>query len=268
MNNAVQHLKNIEKEKGVTVLYACEAGSRAWGFASKDSDYDVRFIYCRTPEFYMHSNITPKKDTIEKPNMPGDFDVCGWDLAKAYRLLLKGNPPLFEWIHSPIQYIAWDDVLTKKWIKDELIRVSNKYWSPKSTYYHYYNMARRNWKEYLQGDSVRTKKYLYVLRPLLAVRWVQEHSTVPPVQWTDLWSGVDTHNTEFRSQVNELIGEKISGMEDDYGPRRAVISDWIEAEMSALESLNLESAKISPEAIHNSFTAILGSIYNWEGGEI
>ena len=48
-NEVFQRVRNalaqVEAERNVRVLFACESGSRAWGFASRDSDYDVRFLY-------------------------------------------------------------------------------------------------------------------------------------------------------------------------------------------------------------------------------
>jgi hypothetical protein len=37
----LQKLSEIEQSEDVKILYACESGSRAWGFASPDSDFDV-----------------------------------------------------------------------------------------------------------------------------------------------------------------------------------------------------------------------------------
>jgi predicted nucleotidyltransferase len=97
----LEQLEQIEQEEQVTILYACESGSRAWGFPSQDSDYDVRFIYLHKPEWYL--SIYDKRDVIERPinNM---LDINGWDLRKALNLFRKSNPPLLEWLQSPIQY--------------------------------------------------------------------------------------------------------------------------------------------------------------------
>ena len=46
-------LRQIGQEENVTLLHAVESGSRAWGFPSPDSDYDVRFIYYRPLSFYL-----------------------------------------------------------------------------------------------------------------------------------------------------------------------------------------------------------------------
>jgi len=96
-------LQRIEQEEGVKIIYACESGSRAWGFPSKDSDYDVRFIYIRPVEWYL--SIFEKRDVIERPIISDMLDINGWDLKKALNLFRKSNPPLLEWLQSPIVYL-------------------------------------------------------------------------------------------------------------------------------------------------------------------
>lgn len=75
----LEELKRIEREEGVRILYACESGSRAWGFPSRDSDYDVRFLYIRPVEWYL--SIFDKRDVIERP-ISDRLDINGWDLKK------------------------------------------------------------------------------------------------------------------------------------------------------------------------------------------
>lgn len=95
-------LDAIQASENVCIVYACESGSRAWGFPSADSDYDVRFIYVRPVEWYL--SIDDKRDVIECPVEDG-LDINGWDLRKALRLSRKSNPPLLEWLGSPIVYL-------------------------------------------------------------------------------------------------------------------------------------------------------------------
>ena len=96
-------IDEIEQSENVTVLYACESGSRAWGFHSQDSDYDVRFIYAHPPDWYLSVDLEKKRDVIERPILD-DLDVSGWDLRKSLQLFRKSNPPLLEWLDSPIVY--------------------------------------------------------------------------------------------------------------------------------------------------------------------
>lgn len=168
-------LKEIEAKYDVKILLAVESGSRAWGFASPDSDYDVRFIYVHRPTWY--GTIFPGKDTIEIMDKENNLDFSGWDLRKALGLLYKGNPPLLEWLKSPIVYQSMPEAVS------ELKTLSSGYYDVKSAIYHYIHMAYGNWKSYINDrNPVLTKKYLYIIRPLLACKWVEVHGTFPPME--------------------------------------------------------------------------------------
>ena len=102
MKRRIEHeLNEIEKNYKVKLIYACESGSRAWDFASEDSDYDVRFIYVHPKDWYL--TIANKKDVTEIP-FDGVLDINGWDIKKSLKLLRKSNSPLLEWLSSPIRY--------------------------------------------------------------------------------------------------------------------------------------------------------------------
>ena len=172
----VQRLKEIERENNVKILLAAESGSRAWGIASSDSDYDVRFIYARKMKDYLR--LEDMRDVIELP-ISDELDINGWDLKKSLRLLYGSNPTLFEWLSSPIVYMKtpfYDR------LKDNML----KYFSQKKCLYHYLNMAERNCREHLNSDTVKAKKYFYVLRPVLACRWILDRHTPPPMLFCDL----------------------------------------------------------------------------------
>ncbi len=163
MEQAIKaNLAEIEARENVRIVYACESGSRAWGFPSADSDYDVRFIYLHPLEWYL--TIADKRDVIEEP-ITGLLDVNGWDLRKTLQLFRKSNPPLFEWLNSPIVY------LEKYSVASRLRSLLAVYYSPRACAYHYLQMARGNFREYLQGDQVWVKKYFYALRAVMAVNW-------------------------------------------------------------------------------------------------
>ena len=143
----------IERTEGVRLLYACESGSRAWGFASTDSDYDVRFLYLRPREWYLSIDVERRRDVIERP-IDGLLDINGWDLRKALGLFRKSNPPLLEWLHSPIVY------LDRHGVAERLRALLEQYYSPTACFHHYYHMAKGNYREYLKGEEVKLKKYL------------------------------------------------------------------------------------------------------------
>lgn len=169
-------LREIEEKENVRILCAVESGSRAWGFASPDSDYDVRFIYLRTPEDYLL--LKPKRDVIEW-QLDETLDINGWDISKTLKLLYRANPTVFEWLHSPIVYRESPEL-------DSLRLLSQRYFSPRKNLYHYWHMAEQAYKTHLQTDRVRIKKYFYVLRPILCAKWVIERKSIPPVPFSEL----------------------------------------------------------------------------------
>ncbi len=227
INRIKQQLLNLEREEVVRIIYACESGSRAWGFPSKDSDYDVRFLYVHPPDWYLSVDLEDKNDVIEWP-LDGLLDLSGWDLRKALRLLRKSNPPLLEWLNSPIIYLEGHAV------GDRLRGLLPEYYSPTACLYHYLHMARGNYKEYLRGETVWIKKYFYVLRPLLAIRWIEAGRGVVPMEFETLLAAVDGEQ-DFKLAVSGLLERKIKGEELDRGPRLPEISDFIDREMGRLD---------------------------------
>ena len=227
----VRQLKALEATEGITVLYACESGSRAWGFASADSDYDVRFIYVRPPEWYL--SIRERKDTIERP-LTNWVDLAGWDLIKALRLFQKSNPPLMEWLFSPTVYVERGGTAAA------LRRLADAHYSPTAAAYHYLHMARGNYRDYLQGETVRLKKYLYVLRPLLAVMWLEAGRGRMPVQFETLFRELPL-DKELRLEIyNKLILPKWRGGELGKGPALPLVSRFIQIELKRREESRFE----------------------------
>lgn len=227
-------LTDIEGEHDVTILYACESGSRAWGFASPDSDYDVRFIYLHRTSWYL--TITPERDVIERP-LSDQLDLSGWDLTKALELFRRSNPPLLEWIQSPIVYRSASGLI------DELRLLLPHYYSPISCLHHYLHMAAGNMREYLKGEEVWTKKYFYVLRPVLACLWIEQGRGVVPTEFQKL---VDATVTDpvLRREIDALLELKQQGAELRQGPRNDTISAFVEhqiARMNAAESATAET---------------------------
>lgn len=169
-------LREIEQREEGRILLAVESGSRAWGFASPDSDYDVRFIYVRPEKAYLR--LDRARDVIEVP-INDELDINGWDIDKTLRLLHKSNPTVFEWFSSPIIYQT-------SAFADQFRPIMQKYFSSKAGLWHYLHMAEGNYRDYLRGEMVRAKKYFYVLRPILACKWILEKGTPPPMLFTDL----------------------------------------------------------------------------------
>jgi len=220
-------LEEIEIENDVHVVFACESGSRAWGFASDDSDYDVRFIYVNRPEWYL--SINNRRDVIELP-IENDLDINGWDLKKALNLFRKSNPPLIEWLGSPIVYQEVTPIAS--WMRDLL----PTYYSPQSCIYHYLHMAKRNFREYLRRKIVLRKKYLYVIRPIVSILWTERDMGISP---TIFQTAVDAviDDSIVREAINHLLDDKRSGKEMGYGPIIPELNNFITKELNRLAGM-------------------------------
>lgn len=248
-------LDTIARERDVRVLYACESGSRAWGFPSQDSDYDVRFIYVQRRDWYLAINLEHRRDVIESP-ITDQLDLQGWDLRKALQLLRKSNPPLLEWLNSPIIY--WDAF----GVAARLRVVLPAYYSPVACRYHYLHMARGNFRDYLQGEIVWVKKYFYVLRPLLAVRWIEAGQGVVPVEFATL---VDTMvpDTEVQQAIYALLQRKLAGEELDREPYIPILSQFIEQELARIEATTVapDHSNTDTERLSDLFRETLEQVW-------
>lgn len=178
-NDILARLRHAETEYGVRVLLAVESGSRAWGFASPNSDYDARFIYVHPRDWYLSVGLEEQRDVIEYP-IVDDIDINGWDLRKALHLFWKSNPAFMEWIQSPIVYREEGSFATLAREAMEAV------YSCQKGIYHYRSMAKTNYRGYLRAELVPLKKYFYVLRPLLAVRWLERFQQAAPIEFEKL----------------------------------------------------------------------------------
>lgn len=192
-----QKLRELEQQHQVRILYACESGSRAWGFASPDSDYDVRFIYAHPQNKYL--GISEIRDVIEVP-VNEVLDINGWDLRKALGLFRKSNAPLYEWLQSPVVYRADEQFAA------EMRSMMSGYFSLRAGFHHYFSMARNAFENDLQGEQVRIKKYFYALRPLLAAQWIIEKQTVPPMEFAPLRTIIA--DAAVQQGIDELLERK------------------------------------------------------------
>jgi len=226
MKNVIEEkLKEIEERENIKILHCVESGSRAWGFASPDSDYDVRFVYARPKDFYLRLEKT--RDVIEW-QLDDTLDINGWDVQKALRLLYKSNPTLFEWNASPIVYKT-----TEEW--RNISSLIDKFFVAKSGLYHYLIMAKRNYREYLKGENVRLKKYFYVLRPLLACKWILGEGTPPPMLFKTL---MDKYlDEEIKPDVEKLLDLKMNAPEIAEGKRFDRVNAYIDRTFLKMEEI-------------------------------
>lgn len=221
----IQELDKIEKKHTVRIILAIESGSRAWGFPSNDSDYDVRFIYVNNPEWYL--TIGNKRDVIELP-VDQILDINGWDLKKALQLLRKSNSPLMEWLSSPIKYRVLPHAYEK------LSGLSRLAFLPETSCHHYLSMARKS-VEKLNGDKkAKLKTYMYAIRPMLCCEWIIQHLSQPPMHISDLLTELDVDKS-FKDNVNELIDIKKGHSEKYRLERSELLDSYIDNKLATLQ---------------------------------
>lgn len=199
-NEICHRLAGVEATENVRLLLAIESGSRAWGFPSPDSDFDVRFIYVRTRDWYL--GLEPGRDVIEQP-IADDIDLNGWDVRKALRLILNSNAVVCEWLASPIRYAPDDPKMP------ELTNIVRSIFNPRGIAHHYANLGKNAAGRWLGGsEDVPVKRYFYALRPALAIRALRHDSTqMPPMNLQDLMD-VSAISSECRVMINELVEAK------------------------------------------------------------
>lgn len=207
-------LTTIEQNKNVKILYACETGSRAWGFPSPDSDYDIRFIYRHEKDWYL--SLSNQKDTIEI--MDGELDITGWDLKKSLLLMKKSNASLIERFQSPIVYYNDD------YFKGEFEKLIKSYYSPTAVFFHHYSLAQKFWEDLKDKDEVKLKSYFYLIRSLLSCNWIIKDKSVLPMHIEGLMTMIDEAR---KDKLRELIKLKAGVGEKYMHPKDIEMNKWI-----------------------------------------
>lgn len=240
----INKLKEIEKKEHVKIIYAIESGSRAWGFESMDSDYDVRFIYVREKEDYLC--LDEKSDVIELP-IDEVFDISGWDIKKALRLLYKSNPSLLEWFASPIVYKEKEE---SSYIKE----VIPLYFSPKKLYCHHKRMAKSHLK-YMNKEKVPVKKYLYILRCILSNQYIIHNKKQPPIEIERL---IECElPSELREDLYELLMIKKSSDEKQYVDHISSLDEFILTNLQERDISSLMDGETSWEPLNEVYRKVI-----------
>ncbi|MGE7776454.1 nucleotidyltransferase domain-containing protein [Chitinophaga sp. NPDC101104] len=193
-------LQSLVAAHQVKILFACESGSRAWGFPSPDSDYDARFIYVQKPEAYL--SLSDAKEQLSLP-LTGELDICGWDLRKALRLLYKSNCTPFEWLQSPVVYME------QKGFRESMTDLLPLYFNGRRQVHHYLGIAQGALAT-MQGKQIGVKKLFYVLRPLLAANWIATIGEYPPMTLQPL---LELAPASIQRMVNDLMRWKTEAVE-------------------------------------------------------
>jgi uncharacterized protein len=249
-------LEEVERTRGVKVVYACESGSRAWNFASPDSDFDVRFLYLDSMAW--HLSLRPrKKDTIDIP-VDGLLDFHGWEVGKFLQLLASGNAAAMEWLQSPIVYRQ------NSVFMDAILPVAKKVFPIWKAFDHYRHMAKLNYRQSIKDEAApKLKKYFYVLRPILAAFWViafeartyrvPRYHTYPPVSFRKLvdevfgWRGndgavlADPFNPGVYEVIQDLLKLKTAEVEISTIARSPTLDAFIEKCLELLHDKQFDS---------------------------
>ncbi|MBC6610107.1 nucleotidyltransferase domain-containing protein [Hymenobacter sp. BT507] len=215
-------LHQLEVTHGIRILYACESGSRAWGFPSPDADYDVRFLYSHPPDWYLTLDAGP--DTLDFP-VDDELDLAGWELRKALKLLRGGNAAFFEWLQSPVIYRE------AAGFREALGPLLPACWNPRAGLHHYLGLMRRGLTDDLTTEHVRLKRLFYALRSTLAAHWIRQRpAEVPPMEFRVLRELLPT---ELHGTVDELLVRKATADEKTTVPRPTALVEYLQTEYEA-----------------------------------
>ncbi len=211
-NKIIKICKDIEKNYKVKIIFAVESGSRSWGMSSKNSDYDVRFVFCRKREDYLKLS-RPKEIIAVCEHMP-EIDVLGFDIYKFCKMLSTSNPTCIEWLLSEITYYGKIPDVLKKYIIKNHRKIA--------LFHHYKSMCKQNYYKYLNSKRLVTyKKYLYCMRGLVNSLWVKHTEELPPINFNDTLKIFESEYMKqfFDSYMNEklqrIIALKKKGKEED-----------------------------------------------------
>ena len=218
----IKKLQQFEYEREINILYACESGSRAWGFPSPNSDWDVRFIYVYPQEKYL--GISEPQDNINLDIDENLLDFSAWELRKTLRLIRTSNVSPMEWSNSPITYLDKDGFQAK------LQALTKANFIPKAAVSHYLGLCKKTWKVHLQESRVNLKKYFYALRPLLCAMWILKYETTPPLVFKNLFILLEDQ-PEVLAAIEQLLKQKETANESEMIRAVPVLQAFIRAEL-------------------------------------
>ncbi len=246
VDSIITYLKEIEASEDIEILLACETGSRAWGFPSPDSDYDVRLIYKHELNWYLR--LSERKDTIERMLDDREIDISGWDLRKSLRLLQKSNPPLLERIQSPIVYRANEPFVS------ELNVIASQFYSRIANMHHYLSMAKKGIDEISGTEKYRLKKFFYTIRAAVACKWIVERNDIPPIVFQEMLNGLEIQ-PDIVQRIDELVSLKATKNESYLHSGENDLMKFISRciELGETNSKSLPSAKGDLEVLNTFF---------------
>jgi len=218
-------ITQLENDNNIRILFACESGSRAWGFPSPDSDYDVRFVYAHPEDWYL--SITEKQDVVELP-VNEVLDINGWDLRKAIRLAAKSNAVIFEWIQSPVVYQQAPEFVAR------FNSIAPECFSPIAAMHHYLSQAKKKYEECVSDEQVKLKRYMYCLRAVLSGLWIANRKTIPPMELIYLLD--EMPDAGLKAKVASLISLKATQAESYVHPHEILLEQFLADSIAVCDS--------------------------------
>lgn len=244
-----QEIGKIEAARGIRILFACESGSRAWGFPSPDSDWDVRFIYARPQAEYL--SLREQKDTLDFA-IKEDLDLAGWDIRKTLQLIGRSNATPAEWLQSPSIYSEVEG------FREACFSEATRHYNPHGAYAHYIGLATGSFKKIENAEQgAKLKTWFYVLRPLLAAKWIRDQATVPPMEFAPLMLAGCHDN--MQQLLSDLIAQKAQLDESATLPIPADIESYARALYTELDA---DRANI-PQHAREGWEALDASFLSW-----
>lgn len=237
-------LHKVELEHNLKVIYGLESGSRAWGFESQNSDYDVRFLYLRPIDWYLC--IERRADVLEFETS-NHVDLSGWDFKKSLMFLRRSHPVILEWLRSPIVYIEHSKLVR------QMRGIGHEFFAPRASVYHYIGWAERILQRYFKPSKLSAKRYFYVIRPILCCRWIQTIGGQPPLPIQELIAAIEMP-AEVKLAIESLIERKRAGYELDSVGRITTLDGYIAESLAQIkEFLNtLPRPEYAPFELLNS----------------
>ncbi|WP_201981231.1 nucleotidyltransferase domain-containing protein [Hymenobacter rubidus] len=241
-------LRQLEATHGIRILYACESGSRAWGFPSPDSDFDVRFIYCHPPAWYL--TLDEGRDTLNFP-IDDELDLAGWELRKALRLLRASNAALFEWLQSPVVYHEALD------FRARLASLLPAAFNRKAGLHHYLGQLRHGVEDDLNSEEIRLKRLFYAVRSALAARWIRQRPALPPMEFAPLRELLPN---ALQADADELLARKATADEKTRIPNPVALVSFLQAELATGQAARETLPVLRPGTVASELDAVFQAL--------
>ncbi len=236
-------LHDLEQKHDCRILFAAESGSRAWGFASPDSDYDIRAVYVKPRDWYLSIEDNPK-DTIEAM-LPNDLDISAWELRKTLRQFAKGNLSMFEWFGSPIIYESDARFMA------EMVSLIPAFFNPVKAVHHYLAIHDEAISDMDEQGRIGIKKLFYALRGFFAAVWSADRKSMPPTE-LDRMLLSESLPQGIPELVETLKSQKKNAVEKQRINMPARLSEYFQTQRDSLEVRvkSLEKRSCNPDQLN------------------